>query len=144
MSENKHSSLDRLGLWILGATVLGAVTGLILGKDAQMFAPMGNLFMQLIKMIVVPLVLFSLIGGAASLGRSGSAGKIGLLTFGYYGITTAVAVALGLAASEFFQPGRGILRIISVKCCSSSLLFICCSFFCLIGLPAHKVPHLRV
>ena len=59
MSENKHSSLDRLGLWILGATVLGAVTGLILGKDAQMFAPLGNLFMQLIKMIVVPLVLFS-------------------------------------------------------------------------------------
>ena len=108
MSENKHSSLDRLGLWILGATVLGAVTGLILGKDAQMFAPLGNLFMQLIKMIVVPLVFFSLIGGAASLGRSGSAGKIGLLTFGYYGITTAVAVALGLAASEFFQPGRGI------------------------------------
>ena len=51
MSENKHSSLDRLGLWILGATVLGAVTGLILGKDAQMFAPLGNLFMQLIKMI---------------------------------------------------------------------------------------------
>ena len=108
MSENKHSSLDRLGLWIIAATILGAVTGLILGKDAQMFAPLGNLFMQLIKMIVVPLVLFSLIGGAASLGRSGNAGKIGLLTFAYYAVTTAVAVALGLAASEIFQPGRGI------------------------------------
>ncbi len=108
MSEKKHSSLDKLGIWIIGATVLGAITGLLLGKDAQMLAPMGNLFMQLIKMVVVPLVLFSLIGGAASLGKSSSAGKIGILTFAYYGITTAVAVALGLAASEIFQPGRGI------------------------------------
>ena len=108
MLKQKQSSLDRLGLWIIGATVLGALAGLVLGKDAQLLAPLGNLFMQLIKMIVVPLVLFSLIGGAASLGRSGSAGKIGLLTFVYYAVTTAVAVALGLAASEFFQPGRGI------------------------------------
>ncbi|MCR5559945.1 MAG: dicarboxylate/amino acid:cation symporter [Schwartzia sp.] len=108
MSEKKQSSLDKLGIWIIAATILGAVAGLLLGKDAHMFAPMGNLFMQLIKMVVVPLVLFSLIGGAASLGNSSSAGKIGLLTFAYYGITTAVAVALGLAASEIFQPGRGI------------------------------------
>ncbi|MCR5757091.1 MAG: dicarboxylate/amino acid:cation symporter [Selenomonas sp.] len=108
MAENKHSSLDKLGIWIIGATILGALSGLILGKDAQMFAPLGNLFMQLIKMVVVPLVLFSLIGGAASLGKSSNAGKIGLVTFGYYGITTAAAVALGLAASEIFQPGRGI------------------------------------
>ena len=49
MSEKKHSSLDKLGIWIIGATVLGAVTGLVLRKDAQMLAPMGNLFMQLIK-----------------------------------------------------------------------------------------------
>ena len=84
MTVSKKNSLDRLGSWIIGATVLGAVTGLVLGKDAQMFAPLGNLFMQLIKMVVVPLVLFSLIGGAASLGKSSSAGKIGLLTFGYF------------------------------------------------------------
>ena len=109
MSEKKKAtSLDRLGLWIIIATVLGAVVGLIMGPSAQMFSPLGDLFMRLIKMVVVPLVLFSLIGGAASLGNSSSAGKIGLLTFGYYGITTAVAVALGLAASEIFQPGRGI------------------------------------
>ena len=109
MSEKKKAtSLDRLGLWIIMATVLGAVVGLVMGPSAQMFAPMGDLFMRLIKMVVVPLVLFSLIGGAASLGNSSSAGKIGLLTFGYYGITTAVAVALGLAASEIFRPGRGI------------------------------------
>ena len=109
MAEKKAGmSLDKLGIWIIVATVLGAVVGLIMGEPAHMFAPMGNLFMQLIKMVVVPLVLFSLIGGAASLGKSSSAGKIGALTFVYYGITTAVAVALGLLFSELFRPGAGI------------------------------------
>ena len=76
MGETKSHgmSLDRLGLWIIVATVLGAVVGLVMGKPAHMFAPLGNLFMQLIKMVVVPLVLFSLIGGAAALGKSKGAG----------------------------------------------------------------------
>ncbi|SFT88136.1 Na+/H+-dicarboxylate symporter [Selenomonas sp. GACV-9] len=109
MAEKKAGmSLDKLGIWIIVATVLGAVVGLVMGEPAHMFAPMGNLFMQLIKMVVVPLVLFSLIGGAASLGKSSSAGKIGALTFVYYGVTTAVAVALGLLFSELFRPGAGI------------------------------------
>ena len=107
-TQSSGMSLDKLGLWIIIATVLGAVVGLLMGKPAHMFAPMGNLFMQLIKMVVVPLVLFSLIGGAASLGKSSSAGKIGALTFVYYGITTAVSVMIALAFSEMFKPGIGI------------------------------------
>lgn len=106
--KRKGLSLDQLGKWIIVATILGAIVGLVIGKPAHMFAPMGNLFMQFIKMVVVPIVLFSLVGGAASLGRSSSAGKIGGLTFLYYGVTTAVAVAIGLVFSEIFQPGAGI------------------------------------
>ena len=111
MSETEKKEKDplsKLGTWIIAATVLGAVVGLAMGKPAHMFAPMGDLFMQLIKMVVVPLVLFSLVGGAASLGQSSSAGKIGALTFIYYGVTTAAAVAIGLLFSEIFQPGAGI------------------------------------
>lgn len=104
----KKFDLSSLGKWIILATVLGAVTGLAMGKDASMFAPVGNLFMTLIKMIVVPMVFFSLVGGAASLGNSKSAGKIGLVTFLYYGVTTAVAVVLGILFSEAFQPGANI------------------------------------
>lgn len=104
----KKFDLSSLGKWIILATVLGAVTGLAMGKPASMFAPVGNLFMTLIKMVVVPMVFFSLVGGAASLGNSKSAGKIGVITFIYYGATTAVAVALGLLFSELFQPGANI------------------------------------
>lgn len=109
MSEkNEGSGLGSLGKWIIIATVLGAVVGLVMGSDAHALAPVGDLFMTLIKMVVVPMVFFSLVGGAASLGNSKSAGKIGAVTFIYYGITTAVAVGLGLLASELARPGVGI------------------------------------
>ena len=107
MSEKKKS-LGDLGKWIILATVAGAVCGLLMGESAHSLAPVGDLFMTLIKMVVVPMVFFSLVGGAASLGNSSSAGKIGAVTFAYYGVTTAVAVALGLALSVIFQPGAGI------------------------------------
>lgn len=107
MSEKK-SSLSGLGKWIILATIAGAAFGLVLGESAHAIAPVGDLFMTLIKMVVVPMVFFSLVGGAASLGNSASAGKIGAVTFAYYGATTAVAVALGIALSVIFQPGAGI------------------------------------
>ena len=107
MSEKKNA-IGNLGLWIIGATIAGAITGLVMGESAKALAPIGDLFMTLIKMIVVPMVFFSRVGGAASLGNSRSAGKIGVVTFAYYGITTAVAVALGIIASELFTPGAGI------------------------------------
>lgn len=100
--------INKLGTLILIAMILGIAVGLSLGETAQIFAPIGDLFMQLIKMVVVPMVLFSLIGGAASLGNSSSAGKIGLLTFIYYTITTIIATVIGLIFSVVFKPGEGI------------------------------------
>ena len=104
----KKDALSQLGTWIIVATVGGAVAGLAMGKQAHLLAPVGDLFMQLIKMVVIPMVFFSLVGGAASLGKSKSAGKIGLVTFLYYGITTMVSVLLGILFSVAFQPGAGV------------------------------------
>jgi undecaprenyl pyrophosphate phosphatase UppP len=57
--DKSGDMLSKLGTWIIVATVLGAVVGLVMGKPAHMFAPMGDLFMQLIKMVIVPMVFFS-------------------------------------------------------------------------------------
>lgn len=103
-----NAILNRLGTLIFIAMILGIIAGLALGDAAQVFAPVGDLFMQLIKMIVVPMVLFSLVGGAASLGRSSSAGKIGGLTFLYYAVTTVIATTIGLIFSVIFKPGEGL------------------------------------
>ena len=80
MGKKEKGIFRNLGMWILIATVLGMVVGLVMGPSAKVLAPIGDLFIQLIKMVVMPMIFFSLIGGAASLGKSKSAGFVGIAT----------------------------------------------------------------
>ncbi|MFA8300612.1 MAG: dicarboxylate/amino acid:cation symporter [Hyphomicrobiales bacterium] len=93
---------------ILLAMLLGIVVGVVMDKEASMFAPLGTLFIQLIKMLVIPLVFVSIIAGAASLGATKSAGKLGLGTLAYFLGTTAFAVIMALTLGHVFQPGAGL------------------------------------
>ena len=108
MDTERKGLFYQLGTWIIIATVLGAVVGLGLGPAAGMLAPLGNLFMKLIQMVVVPMVFFSILGGAASLGQSLSIGKIGVVTFLYYTATSLISVTIALAAGAIFCPGAGL------------------------------------
>ena len=65
----------------------------------------GDIFMNLLKLLVVPLVFFSLVSGISSLGREQSLGKLTFKTVGFYLLTTAIAVSLALLAGSFFKPG---------------------------------------
>lgn len=94
---------------ILIAMVLGVVAGAFLGPQGVIFAPLGNIFIGLIKMLVIPLVFFSIISGAAALGKTKSAGKIGIFTIVYYLGTSAISVMLGLLAGNIFKPGLGVV-----------------------------------
>ncbi len=106
--KNGKKLLKNLGAIIIIAMLVGIVTGAIMGESASMFRPIGDLFVQLIRMVVIPLVAVSIIGGAASIGNGKSAGKIGASAFAYYLGTTVIAVVLGLVAGEIFKPGSGI------------------------------------
>ena len=102
--------LQNLGLWIIIAMVIGIVVGVYMGPEASMFKPLGDLFIQLIKMLVVPLVLVSIISGASALGETKSAGLIGGLSIGYMIITTIIAISVALFLGELFQPGASVDR----------------------------------
>jgi len=105
MEKLKKSSFGNLGLWIMVAMFLGIGFGGVAPGLVPYIAPAGSVFVSLIKMVVIPLVFFSIINGAAALGNSHSAGKVGLATFGFYLGTTAVAVIFALILGEVFQPG---------------------------------------
>ncbi|MBO2627425.1 dicarboxylate/amino acid:cation symporter [Shewanella algae] len=105
--NNKHW-IGNIGVQVVIAMFLGATVGWWLGKDASMFAPLGTIFIHLIKMLVIPLVLVAIISGAASLGDTPSAGKIGLGTFGFFIVTSGIAVAMALALGNLFEPGKGV------------------------------------
>jgi Na+/H+-dicarboxylate symporter len=100
--------LKNLGLWILVAMVAGVVVGIAMGEEAKMFAPLGTLFIQLIKMLVVPLVGISIISGAASLGSSRSAGKIGVTSIAYILLTSVVSIIIAIVVGVIFKPGAGL------------------------------------
>ena len=100
--------LKNLGLWILVAMVAGVAVGGVMGNEAKVFAPLGTLFIQLIKMLVVPLVGISIISGAASLGSSRSAGKIGFTSIAYIMLTTVVSIVIAIGVGLVFKPGAGL------------------------------------
>jgi Na+/H+-dicarboxylate symporter len=70
--------------------------------------PIGDAFMRLIKMVIVPLVFSSLLVGVASLGDIRKLGRLGLRTLGLYLGTTAIAVSIGLAIAHIINPGSFI------------------------------------
>lgn len=100
--------LKNLGVWIIIAMIVGIVVGIFMGEDAAVFKPLGDLFIQLIKMLVVPLVLVSIISGAAALGETKSAGLIGGLSIAYMMVTTVIAIVVALVLSVAFQPGTSV------------------------------------
>ncbi len=93
---------------ILIAMVLGIVAGFFLGEKGAVFAPLGDIFILLIKMVIIPLIFFSIISGAAALGQTKSAGKVGMFTIFFYLGTSAVSVILGLITGTIFKPGQGV------------------------------------
>jgi Na+/H+-dicarboxylate symporter len=98
---------------ILIGLVLGVVAGLVVGPEGLGFvkkwiAPFGTLFINMIKMIIVPLVLASLVVGASSLGDLRKLGRIGGKTIVFYLGTTAVAVVIGIVMSLMMSPGSGL------------------------------------
>lgn len=70
--------------------------------------PFGVIFINLLKLIAVPLVLFSIISGITSMGDASTLGKIGIKTLGWYLFTTVIAVSLGLLVVNLIGPGRSV------------------------------------
>ncbi len=108
MGIRNKNLMHNIGLQVVIAMIIGALVGLFMGESAAVFGPLGTIFIHLIKMLVIPLVVVSIIAGAASLGDSPSAGKIGIGTFAFFIITSGIAVTLALVMGNIFKPGAGV------------------------------------
>ncbi|WP_226038571.1 dicarboxylate/amino acid:cation symporter [Aquibacillus saliphilus] len=100
---------------ILGL-ILGGTIGLILNLTSQslfnlfntwIFVPLGSIFLNFIKMLVVPIVFFSLTLGTAGLGDPKKLGRIGGKTISFFLVTTTFALLIGLSLAYIIQPGQG-------------------------------------
>lgn len=100
-----------LTTWIFIALALGVIAGLLLQGAPDIattyIKPLGTIFLNLIKMIVVPLVIFSMIAGVISLSDIKKVGAIGGKTIVYYLFTTACAIIIGLVIANVCNVGGG-------------------------------------
>ena len=102
-----------LSVKIFISLILSVIVGLILGEEnlpwlKAYLAPFGTMFINLIKMIIVPVVLASLVCGVASLGDTKKLGRIGIKVILLYLVTTAVALIIALGLASVVQPGLGM------------------------------------
>lgn len=96
---------------ILIGLILGIAVGAIFYGNANVqtyLQPIGDIFLNLIKMIVVPIIISTLIVGVAGTGDMKQLGRLGGKTLIYFEVITTVAIVVGLLAANIFQPGAGI------------------------------------
>ncbi len=112
MSSKKTNLLgwyfqSNLLLRILSGLVAGAIAGIIFGPSIDWVAPFGSILVNLLKMIVMPVILSTLVVGAASINPS-TLGRVGVKILLFYLVTSAFAVAVGLLMGNIFKPGTGL------------------------------------
>lgn len=97
-------------LWkrVIGGLVLGVLLGALWPEAAPSVKIVGDLFVRLIKMLVVPVVLVTIAAGIAALGDPRRLGPIGGRTVGLFALTTLIAVSVGMATGLLIRPGEGI------------------------------------
>ncbi|WP_434134923.1 glutamate/aspartate:proton symporter GltP [Pseudomonas luteola] len=112
MSKPKLSLAWQILIGLALGIAVGALLNYFSGEKAwwidNVLKPGGDIFIRLIKMIVIPIVISTLIVGIAGVGDSKKLGRIGLKTIVYFEIVTTIAIVVGLMLANFFQPGSGI------------------------------------
>lgn len=105
-TQSRH---ENFLLWgVISGVLLGILAGAALGPTMQSVEWLGTLFLNALKMTIIPLIVAAVISGVASLGDIRKLGRMGGTTIGYYASTTAVAVMIGLVVVNVIQPGEGI------------------------------------
>ena len=97
-------------LWqrVIAALILGVIVGFVWGPGAESIKIIGDIFIAFIKMLVVPLIFFSLVAGVASIGDLRKLGSVGWRALLLFVVTGQMAVWLGLAIGSVFTPGSRI------------------------------------
>ena len=120
----KPSLTTQIGI----ALLLAVLTGVLLRNQADFvngyIKPIGIIFLNLLKFIVVPLVLFSIMAGILSMNDISKVGKIGIRAVLYFMVTTLLAVTLGLVVPSLMKGFHPLIRIspeVMAACCGIDL-----------------------
>lgn len=109
-ADVKEFTVFGLRMWqqVVVCLILGIIAGFVMKEDAAQFKFLGTIFINLIKMVVVPLIFLALVSGITSMGDGANFKRVGLKGIGAYLSTALFAVVIGLVAGAVFKPGVGL------------------------------------
>lgn len=104
-----------MSLWkkVLVGLVLGVILGLVLEQNSLYLKPFGDIFIRLIKMIIVPLIFLTIVGGITNIDDSKSLRRISIKTLLACMFTTLIAITIGLGVGSTMQPGKNLAFVVS-------------------------------
>jgi len=88
--------------------VLGIGLGLALGEKVAVIRPLGDIFIRLLMMLIVPLTFLTVVSGITKLDNVKSLRSLGALTLGYYALSSVLAGSAGMGIALLLQPGKGV------------------------------------
>ncbi|WP_410870395.1 cation:dicarboxylate symporter family transporter [Nocardia sp. A7] len=98
--------------WLYIAVIVAVVAGVIVGRVApefgQSLAPLGTVFVNLIKMMIAPVIFCTIVLGIGSVRAAATVGKVGGLAIGYFLAMSTVALGIGLVVGNLIDPGEGL------------------------------------
>jgi Na+/H+-dicarboxylate symporter len=108
MNDKQTPWYWKLHWQVLIALGVGLAVGTWAPGPAESLGFLGDLFLRLLKMVIVPLIFTSLVNGITSLGNARSVGRVGLRTVIYYLVSTSAAIVVGLGLVNLLRPGMGL------------------------------------
>ena len=99
---------NRLLYLMITGILLGIFCGWVFGKSMESVGWLGEMFLDSLKMLVVPLIISSMIVGISGLGDIRKVGKTGLITLTFFMATTGIAVGIGLVMVNVLEPGAAV------------------------------------
>lgn len=101
---------NNLKLWqkVLIGMLLGIFVGHYYGEEAAVLKPFGDVFINMIKMVVIPLIFFSILNGVSNISDANTFGRMGAKALMVYTFTTVFAITSGLTFATIFEPGIGL------------------------------------
>lgn len=106
--RRRNSFIRTLYFRVLVGIVAGVAVGIFFPHFGTSLKPLGDGFLKLIRMLVAPVIFFTVVTGIAKVGDLRRLGRVGLKSIVYFEVVTTFALLLGMAAAGIMQPGRGI------------------------------------
>ena len=97
-----------LYFWVLTGIALGIVVGQLFPGTAAQLQPVGDSFVNLIRMVITPVIFCTVVSGIASVRNLGQVGRVGIKALVYFEVLTTVALILGMIVMNVFRPGDGV------------------------------------